>query len=75
MSTGEDDMAMIDLWVLEDYEGQVWEFTCQVELPLVEMRGFLTLGESRGLDWTPEIVWEEGDMSQSPVSPLSTAWL
>uniref|UniRef100_M8CA24 Uncharacterized protein n=1 Tax=Aegilops tauschii TaxID=37682 RepID=M8CA24_AEGTA len=32
-----DDAAIIDIWVLKDYENVVWTFKCKIELPVTEM--------------------------------------
>ncbi|KAM3335459.1 hypothetical protein ACQJBY_029753 [Aegilops geniculata] len=32
-----DDAAIIDIWVLKDYENMVWTFKCKIELPVTEM--------------------------------------
>jgi F-box interacting protein len=32
--------TIINIWVLEDYESQLWAFKCRVKLPLEEINGF-----------------------------------
>ncbi|EMS60677.1 hypothetical protein TRIUR3_14201 [Triticum urartu] len=29
----------IDIWVLQDYESEVWTFKCKIELPVIEIKG------------------------------------
>ncbi|XP_020151857.1 F-box protein At5g49610-like [Aegilops tauschii subsp. strangulata] len=31
----------IDIWMLQDYEREVWAFNCRIELPIAEIRGAL----------------------------------
>ncbi|KAE8795465.1 hypothetical protein D1007_29690 [Hordeum vulgare] len=38
MSCFNDTATSIDIWVLQDYESEVWTFKCHIELPLAEIR-------------------------------------
>ncbi|XP_037424816.1 F-box/kelch-repeat protein At3g06240-like [Triticum dicoccoides] len=33
-----DEKTAIDIWVMKDYQGEVWAFKCRVELPVAEIR-------------------------------------
>jgi hypothetical protein len=35
----DDAMEVVHIWVLPDYEGEVWEYKHRVELPVAEIRG------------------------------------
>jgi hypothetical protein len=34
-------MQIVEIWVLQNYEGEVWEYKYRVELPVAEIRGQL----------------------------------
>lgn len=38
MSTVNDEATIVDIWVMKDYESEVWAFKCRVELPVAEIR-------------------------------------
>ncbi|KAF7093310.1 hypothetical protein CFC21_095731 [Triticum aestivum] len=33
-----DEKTTVDIWVMQDYQGEVWAFKCRVELPVAEIR-------------------------------------
>ncbi|XBI68186.1 hypothetical protein VPH35_047426 [Triticum aestivum] len=40
MSSFRDTWTIIDIWVLQDYESEVWTIKCKIELPLMEIRAW-----------------------------------
>ncbi|XBI21872.1 hypothetical protein VPH35_062949 [Triticum aestivum] len=38
LSIIKDEQTSVDIWVMQDYEGQVWTFKARVELPIAEIR-------------------------------------
>ncbi|KAM0839631.1 hypothetical protein ACQ4PT_060196 [Festuca glaucescens] len=34
-----DAMKVVDIWVLKDYQGEIWEHKCRIKLPVEEIRG------------------------------------
>ncbi|XP_024314648.1 uncharacterized protein LOC104583373 [Brachypodium distachyon] len=38
MSSVNDESTIVDIWVMKDYEREVWTFRCRVELPVAEIR-------------------------------------
>lgn len=38
MSTVNDEAKIVDIWVMKDYESEVWALKCRVELPVAEIR-------------------------------------
>ncbi|CAM0871628.1 unnamed protein product [Alopecurus aequalis] len=41
-----EDRTIVNIWVMEDYEREVWSLMCQVKLPVAEIRGYLAEGFS-----------------------------
>ena len=52
-------MKVVDIWVLKNYEDEVWEFRCRVELPVAEIRG--QFGITKG-SWYVRVVSTDGDV-------------
>jgi hypothetical protein len=50
---------IVDIWVLQSYESEVWEFKYRIELPVAEIRG-----RFEGCDdyWAMNVVSGDGDM-------------
>uniref|UniRef100_A0ACD5XGJ2 Uncharacterized protein n=1 Tax=Avena sativa TaxID=4498 RepID=A0ACD5XGJ2_AVESA len=50
---------IVDIWVLQDYECEVWDFKYRIELPVAEIRGRFEGSDSF---WFMNLVSVEGDM-------------
>ncbi|XBI31866.1 hypothetical protein VPH35_055387 [Triticum aestivum] len=48
---------IIDIWVLQNYETQVWDYKYRVDLPVAEIRGKLEVGDRL---WGMEFVSVDG---------------
>jgi hypothetical protein len=44
-----DAIKVVDIWVLQNYEDEVWEYKYRVELPVTEIRGSLERGKAVGM--------------------------
>lgn len=54
-------MARIDLWVLQDYERNVWAFKYRIELPMEQIRQFPECGVEHA-GWFAIVVSGDGDV-------------
>ncbi|XBI31925.1 hypothetical protein VPH35_055443 [Triticum aestivum] len=36
--THDDDMEIVDIWVLQNYEGEIWDFKYKIKLPIAKIR-------------------------------------
>jgi hypothetical protein len=54
-----DAIKVVDIWVLQNYEDEVWEYKYRVELPVTEIRG--QLGKREG-GWYVSVVMGDGDV-------------
>ncbi|KAL6600585.1 hypothetical protein ACP70R_045385 [Stipagrostis hirtigluma subsp. patula] len=52
------ELRRVDIWVLQDYEREAWEFRYQVELPMAEIRQKFDVCER----WSAMVVAEEADV-------------
>uniref|UniRef100_A0ACD5X9V5 Uncharacterized protein n=1 Tax=Avena sativa TaxID=4498 RepID=A0ACD5X9V5_AVESA len=53
----DDAMKIVDIWMLADYEGEIWEHKCRVELPVAEIRGLFGRREGQ---WEVSVVSTDG---------------
>ncbi|XP_047056227.1 uncharacterized protein LOC124662430 [Lolium rigidum] len=54
-----DDMKVVDIWVLQNYEGEIWECKYRVELPVDEIIGLFGRREGH---WDVTAVTADGDI-------------
>ncbi|EMS46416.1 hypothetical protein TRIUR3_21306 [Triticum urartu] len=52
---------IIEVWVLQDYESEVWTFMYQIELPFTEIRAQCGYRQSADI-WSAVVVPEEGEL-------------
>ncbi|CAM0879380.1 unnamed protein product [Alopecurus aequalis] len=57
---------IVQVWVLQDYEMEVWSLKCQIQLPVLEMKKYVS--DKEDISW--ETVSDNGDMLLSGLYPL-----
>ncbi|CAM0879512.1 unnamed protein product [Alopecurus aequalis] len=55
----DDPRKVVDIWVLQNYQGEVWEHKYRVELPVAEIRGQCGMREGH---WYVRVVSADGDV-------------
>ncbi|KAM3335467.1 hypothetical protein ACQJBY_029760 [Aegilops geniculata] len=59
MSSFNNTLAIIDIWVLQDYEGEVWTIKCHIELPFTEIRAWCGMHDE---SWDFVVVPGDGEL-------------
>uniref|UniRef100_A0A0E0KN21 Uncharacterized protein n=1 Tax=Oryza punctata TaxID=4537 RepID=A0A0E0KN21_ORYPU len=58
MFCSNDGLTVLDIWVLQDYEREIWSLKYQVELPVLEIPGKLYEGDR----WSVMVLSQEGNV-------------